>query len=252
MSRVPQKPVEAKAPTDPGLIWLRGERPERGPRPNLSRDEITRVAIDLADAGGLDALSMRRIAAKLGAAATSLYWYVTSKNDLFELMVDEVIGEVAVEFGTDVSGDWQRDLRALAHATRTVLQRHPWFGQLGIQPGIGPKTQQYAVVARACLRPLNADVATEVNILATLNNYLFGFAFREAAWERVRSASGLSSDEWDEQLRGFANRVAVEDEGLAETMKTRVGLRGDPSFEFGLDCVIDGIAARSGEPPRFG
>ena len=251
MPRAPKTAADTKDSTEPALIWLRKDRPVRSVRPSLSRDEITCAAVALADADGLEAVSMRRIAASLGAGATSLYWYVKNKNDLFELMVDQVIGEVADEFGDRVSDDWRQDLRTLARATRAVFQRHTWFGQLGIQPGIGPKTQRYAVVARACLEPLTIDAATQVNILATLNNYLFGFAFREAAWVRVRMASGFGKEKWDEQLRRFADHVANEDESLSETMRTRMELHGDTSFEFGLECVLDGIGTRSQERSWF-
>src|SRR5919202_5527903 len=106
------------AQLDEDPIWFRRARARRGPRPTLSREEITRAAIELADAEGLDAVSMRRIAAKLDAGATSLYWYVSSKDDLFELMVDDVVGEIAVP---EPSGDWRNDLREIARAIHATL-----------------------------------------------------------------------------------------------------------------------------------
>src|SRR3712207_2300609 len=111
-------------PLQPDPIWFRPPRARRGPRPALSREEITRTAIELADGEGLEAVSMRRIAAKLDAGATSLYWYVSGKDDLYELMVDEVVGEIRVP---EPSGDWQHDLRELARAIHAMLQRHRWM-----------------------------------------------------------------------------------------------------------------------------
>jgi AcrR family transcriptional regulator len=209
-------------------IWLRPEGSRRGPRPTLSRAEITRAAIELADTGGLDAVSMRRIGARLGAGATSLYSYVSTKDDLYELMVDEVIGRIRVP---RPSGDWRADLREVAERTHAVLRRHPWFVQLGIQPGLGPKTQAYGAAALAALDGLGLGVAAQINVLAALNNYVVGFVHRETAWERLRSRSGL-------------DRAAEQDAALAEHVAVRLELTSRDSFRFGLDCLLDGVAAR--------
>src|SRR5260370_16888903 len=76
------------------LIWLRSDSGARDQRPALSRDQIVRAAIELADEHGLDAVSTRRIAAALGSGPTSMYWHVPSKADLYELMFDAALGEV--------------------------------------------------------------------------------------------------------------------------------------------------------------
>jgi AcrR family transcriptional regulator len=224
------------------LIWLRPERGRRGPRPTLSREQITRVAIELADGEGLDAVSMRRIAAKLNAGATSLYWHVVSKDDLYELMVDEVIGEV--ELPTP-SGDWQADLRALAEGLHAVLERHRWLVLLGIQPGLGPKTRRYGETALGILDDLGLDVRTRVNILAALNNYVFGFIHREIAWEQLHRRSGLTEREWTAHLRRYLHQTSESDPRLAEQVEARLALATRESFEFGLDCLVQGIAARA-------
>src|SRR6266516_3175588 len=118
------------------LIWLRPQREEQARRPPLSRERIVRAAVELADADGLEGLSMRRIASRLGAGTNSLYWYLNSKNDLFELMFDEVLGEL--ELTERSSGDWRADLREIAHRVWLLARRHSWLGLLGIQPGLGP------------------------------------------------------------------------------------------------------------------
>jgi AcrR family transcriptional regulator len=224
------------------LIWLRPARAPRGPRPTLSREEITRAAVKLADADGLRAVSMRRIAAKLGAGATSLYWYVSGKDDLYELMADEVIGEIRLP--ERLTGDWRTDLRTIARDTHAVLRRHPWTVLLGIQPGLGPKTQRYGRAAMAAFDGLGLDVATKINILAVLNNYLFGFVHREIAWNQLRERIGLTVEEWAARLRSYVERVGDQDPELAEQMSARMELHGDESFEFGLECILDGVAAR--------
>ena len=90
----------------------------------LSRDEIVRAAIKVADAEGPDAVSMRRIARELNAGTMSLYWHVASKEELLDLMIDSVQGE---QLAPEPSGDWRADLRALTRSARAALHRHPWM-----------------------------------------------------------------------------------------------------------------------------
>lgn len=226
---------------EPDLIWFRRPRARRGPEPTLSRDQITKLAVELADVGGLESVSMRKIAASLGVGTTSLYWHVLSKDDLYELMVDEVIGEIRLPRS---SGDWLRDLRKVAVSSYETYHRHQWIVQLGIQPGLGPKTRRFGDVALRLLEPLGLDLPTRIGVLATLNNYIFGFIHREVAWEQLRQRSGLDEDEWPAQLRGYLDSASEEGDGLAAQMEARFGLVGRESFAFGLDCVLDGIAVR--------
>jgi len=123
------------------LIWLRPDSGARDQRPALSRDQIVRAAVELADEHGLDAVSTRRIATALGSGPTSMYWHVPSKADLYELMFDAALGEV--ELPRALSGNWQADLRALARSTHLMLQRHPWLMLLAIQPELGPNTRMH-------------------------------------------------------------------------------------------------------------
>jgi AcrR family transcriptional regulator len=207
----------------------------------LSREEITRAAIELADAEGLDAVSMRRIAAKLGAGATSLYWYVSSKDDLFELMVDEVVGEIGVP---EPSGDWRNDLRAIARTIHSTLRKHRWMVLLGIRPVVGPKTRRFGELAPRVFDPVELEDSTRIHVLAALNNYVYGFVHRELAWEHVRRQRGLTEEEWSARLRGYVERARADDPGFAEPWEARAALTSEESFEFGLDCLLDGVAAR--------
>ncbi|HEV2934408.1 MAG TPA: TetR/AcrR family transcriptional regulator [Streptosporangiaceae bacterium] len=218
--------------SDAMSVWLRPAQVPRQPAPAFSRDEITRVAIDLADHGGLEAVSMRRIAARIGSAPTSLYWYFSDKEELYELMVDAVVGQV--QLPERPSGDWRADLRSIASATRATLSSHPWFGQLGIHPVAGPQTLRFGATALRSLEGLDLDEDTEVNILAAVNNYISGFVQREAAWRRFASravpAAARGHDGGDPELS-------------AEHLAARTRLQDDQSFAFGLDCLLDGFAA---------
>jgi AcrR family transcriptional regulator len=229
-------------------VWFRPAPAPRQPSPTFSRDEITRAAIDLADRGGLEAVSMRRIAARIGSAPTSLYWYVSNKEELYELMVDAAIGLVPLP--EQPSGDWRADLAAIARAARDTLSTHPWFAQLGIYPVAGPLTVRFGAVALRSFDGLDLDPATEVNILATVNNYIFGFVQREAAWRRLRArAEPAAAPSGTESSGTAANRA--QPRGLsAGHLSARTSLHGDDSFEWGLACLLDGIAVRIGQAPE--
>jgi Tetracyclin repressor-like, C-terminal domain len=157
-------------------------------------------------------------------------------------MADAVVGEVALP--KRPSGDWRRDIRAIARATRDTLRRHSWYARLGIQPMLGPQTQRYAERAAATLRGLGLTAAEEVEILAALNNYIVGFVHREHSWHELTRRSGLSDAQWTRMLKDLVEDAA-EDPRLAEQMNARVGLHRDESFEFGLSCLLDGIAGRT-------
>ncbi len=185
---------------------------------------------------------MRNIARKLGAAATSLYWYVSSKDDIYELMADELIGEIKLP--KQQSADWRAHLRAIAIETRRTLSRHSWFPVLGIQPGLGPKTKGYGQAASAPLAARGIERSEWINILGTLNNYINGFAYRESAWNRLQRQSGLDMRQWQARLEGLVERTADQNRELAAQTADRMVLHGDYSFEYGLNVVLDGIAAR--------
>ena len=107
-----------------GVIWDRPERAARGPAPSLSREQITTAAVTLADTQGIEAVSMRAMAAELGVGAASLYRYVARKDELIDLMVDAVMGS---DLQFEVRGDWREDLRSFAHGLRAMTLRHPWM-----------------------------------------------------------------------------------------------------------------------------
>ena len=115
----------------------RGQRHPPRRAAALSRDEIVRTAIRVADAEGAEAVNMRRIARELGSGTMSLYWHVASKDELLDMMIDAIVGEAQAP---EPSGDWRADLRAGACTTRDALHRHQWaVNFMSTRPPAGPK-----------------------------------------------------------------------------------------------------------------
>lgn len=230
----------------------RGRKAPRRVR-SLSRDEIVAAAIQVADAEGSEAISMRRIARELNAGAMSLYWHVASKDELLDLMLDAVEGEQPFPAAT---GDWRTDLRALAVAQRGTLHRHQWLMDfIGGRPPLGPNTLRNLERSLALIDKLRLDTETAMNVLGTLATYVMGVVLREFRESRVElrdqeQLGHLSEAERHaflaahiEQLRAtgrFPHFLRIFDEGLdPDAAETR-----DQRFEFGLECLLDGIAAR--------
>ncbi|MGJ5829220.1 TetR/AcrR family transcriptional regulator [Streptomyces ossamyceticus] len=188
----------AGRPAVPQVIWARPERTGRGPRPAFSRADIAAVAVRLADEGGLDAVSMRHVAADLGCGTMSLYNYVPRKEDLHELMVDAVGGEHEL---WEPSGDWRADLRRVAHQTRELMRRHPWLPRL-MSPvyGFSPNALRFLEHCLACMDPLDAPYGTKLQLLALLNGCVTTYVANELATaERTRALPW--SEEQENQVR---------------------------------------------------
>lgn len=235
--------MQPRNPREPNfdMIWTRPERRGRDQREPLTRERIVRAAIELADERGLDGLSTRAIAARLGSGPTSMYWHVPSQADLYELIVDQTIGEIAVP--DSPCGGWRQDMRELAWDTLAMLTRHPWLSMLGIQPGLGPNTRRYAEFAIKVLLAAGLDHDTAIQATAIINNYVIGFAGRRAAWQQLKHRAGIA-EHWDGRLDDYLAQAMATDLSLAEHFRTRARLTDDASFELGLDCVLDGIAGQ--------
>ena len=166
-------------------------RREHGGRPTarargLSRADIVHKAVAIADAEGTGAVSMRRIAKDLQVGVMSLYWYIDSKDELHQLMLETVQAEIET---ADPSGDWRADLAAYARSTRAAVHRHPWaIDYIGAGPPSGPNDARNADQLIAALDGLGLDVTTTMWIVLTLGTYVMGAALREiqeVRWQRA-------------------------------------------------------------------
>ncbi|WP_405804763.1 TetR/AcrR family transcriptional regulator C-terminal domain-containing protein [Streptomyces sp. NBC_01187] len=201
---------------DPQQLWLGRPQPRRGRRPAYSREAITAAAVALADAEGLEAVTMRRVAAQVGAGVMSLYSYAPDKETLLELMVDHVSGELPAS--STPTGDWRADLKAIGHLQRSLMLRHPWLpAALSTRRTPGPNTLAFLEHALAVLRPTGLDGATKMEIFAQLTAFVAGHAAHEIA----QSAASRSADRTAAEARYLA---AVAADGhhpeLAEALST--------------------------------
>lgn len=193
---------------EPQVIWARPERTGRGPRPAYTRADIAAASVRIADAEGLDAVSMRRVATELGCGTMSLYNYVPRKEDLYELMVDAVSGEHEL---WEPSGDWRSDMLRVARQTRALMHRHPWLPRL-MSPvyGFSPNALRYLEHCLACLDPLETAYGTKMELVAMVNAVVTMFVTSElAAAERTRSLPWSEQQENAVRIAYLGGRIAT-------------------------------------------
>src|SRR6516164_2679231 len=150
-----------------GVIWMRPEHAATGRPARRSREEITAAALAIADRDGLDAVSMRRVAADLGTGAASLYRYLQTRDDLLDLMIDAAGAEYAF---TAPTGDWLTDLLDIGEQARAIMRRHPWLPPLlTTRPVLGPNGLVLLEHGLEALAPHPAATAAKLEALALLN-----------------------------------------------------------------------------------
>jgi len=161
------------------LIWLRPEHAAVGRPAQRNRAEVTAAAVAIADQDGLEAVSMRRVAAELGTGAASLYRYVDTRDELLDLMTDAVAAEYSL---SAPSGDWLADLVSVGEQARAILRRHPWLPPLVItRPVLGPNGLTVLEHVLDVLAPLPADTANKLEAFAMLNAITAVFVQNELA-----------------------------------------------------------------------
>jgi AcrR family transcriptional regulator len=228
------------------IIWQRPERAGHGPAPSLSRDAIASAAVTLADTQGIEAVSMRTLAVELGVGATSLYRYVARKDELFDLMVDAVMGN-DLEF--EIQGDWREDLRSVAQGLRAMILRHPWMAvpSAGLR-SLGPNEARFNEQVLGAIDGLGLEIDEMLVMLGTLGAYVRGRALEELSEQEAVRRSGLDQQQWMETQAPYIKSLV---ESGRYPLLTRVVLdaraphdpeRLEHDFDLGLECVLDGLA----------
>jgi AcrR family transcriptional regulator len=224
----------AKRPPTPGRAATR-RRP-------LSRDRVLRAAVRLADEGGLDAVSMRRLGLALRVEAMSLYKHVAGKDDVLDGMADLVTGEIDVP---SVDVDWRPAIRRSATSAHEVLLRHPWAGALiESRASAGPARLRYLDAVIGVLSSAGFPMPMVLRAIMTLDSYTYGFALQELAWPFDAETAPDAAGSFGQALPvgAYPNLRA-----LAE-MVTTAPWSSVLDFTFGLDLILDGLERLRGAP----
>jgi AcrR family transcriptional regulator len=227
-------------PTDTSAV-------RRGPRSSLDVDRIVAAAVRLADAEGLAAVSMRRVAGELSVPAMTLYSHVPGKGELVDLMLDGVLGELYPDEQATAAGNWRARVEAVARENRRFLLRHPWALSVG-HPPPGPNRMRKQEIE---LRAVDGMGLSEMQ-MDLLVSLLDGF---------VRGAvGGAPSDAGKRQgaevVEPYAQRVdpdrfpTVARVAAAAAEDLPAGVAADRAFEFGLERLLDGIGVLMLNPSR--
>jgi AcrR family transcriptional regulator len=229
------------------LLWGLAERPRRGPKPKLTVERIVEVAVALADAEGVPALSMRRVADQLGVTAMSLYTYVPSKAELIDVMLDTVYGEPARP--EHVDGGWRARLELIARETWALHLRHPWVLQVAqSRPLLGPNALASYEYALAAVDGVGLSELEMEFVVTLVNDYVQGAARAAVLTAQAEQRTGMTDEQWWAVYEPLLVQVFDADRyPVAARVGPVTGAElgaGDPSraFEFGLQRVLDGIA----------
>jgi AcrR family transcriptional regulator len=208
----------------------------------ISRPLALATAVALADTDGIEALTMRNLAQRLGVEAMSLYHHVANKHDILDGMVDLVFAEIELPTG---EGDWSTAMRERARSLRAALLRHPWaISLMESRQTPGPATLRHhdAVIGRC--RRAGFSVEMAAHAFSLLDSYIYGFVLQEI---------NLPFDDGDD-LAEVLGAMMPEDFAieyphfaeLAGEFVLRPGYSYSDEFEFGLNVILDGLVSAAG------
>jgi AcrR family transcriptional regulator len=201
----------------------------------LSRERVLRAGVELADASGVEALTMRRLGEELGFEAMSLYRHVANKQDLLDGMLDLVLAEWQLPEGDD---DWQTAIRTSANSVHDALRRHPWAARLLMTGShLRPVRLRYMDGLLSRLHDAGFDATTTYSVYHLLDGFIFGFSLWEIAYTSLpmdgEAVSKLMATiPWDDYPRLAEHRDQHMNEGPH---------REASAFQIGLDLILDGL-----------
>ena len=239
-------------PASPGddqlLVWERPEPPARQAPAPLSRPAIVAAAIAVADADGLHAVTFRKMAAVLDAGPMRLYGYLASKDELLDLMMDEVYGEIAADDTGPDGRDWRAVLRSQAHRMRRAALRHEWFaGLLAGRPAMGPRALTFLEESYAAFDGAAgfADIDAVMVAVGTFTAYVIGAISGEIAERRAERATGMDERQWQAASGPYMMRMLATGRypALARIVRDATHPGPDVTFGIGLESVLEGIGA---------
>ena len=231
-------------------VWTRGSGTSRKPR--FSREDLATAAVQICDAEGIEALSMRRLALELGAGTMTLYHYVQTKDELLTLVNDAVMAEVLVPADTPLPRDWRAAVTVIAERTRACLQRHPWLFDITDDPPIGPNQVRHFDQTLAAVSSLDLPLRDRLDIVTLVDEYTFGHCLH--ARNNVRPEHQGEGDFVEGMAAYLADLLATGEYPELQRLAEEVGIpeslamvdehgRDEGRFGRGLERLLDGIEA---------
>ncbi len=228
-------------------IWTRPERSARGPSPEHSRAEIASAGVALADASGLGAVTMRSAAAAIGTAPASLYRYVASRDELVELMADQVYGEYS--YHEPGAGHPAADLLRLAQQGRAMYHRHPWLLDVPAAGNLpGPNALAFIEHALAALAGADLTGPAKLETIGLFSGAVRLFAQTEISQRRA----GQDMTQWQGSLTDYLVRVTAAGQhphlaaALADQSAHGDAARQEPLFDHAMTRILTGLLPPSG------
>ena len=216
------------------------KNPSARTRARLSRERVLRAAMAIADCGGLPGLTIRSLAEELGAKPMSVYYYVASKDELLDALVDVVFEEIELP---DPDGDWRAEMRRRALSARARLKQHRWaIGLLESRTSPGPATLRHHDRVLACLRGAGFSAELTAPTYALIDSYIYGFALQEASLPFDGPDTVGEIAEPIMALMATGEYPAMVE--MATTYYLQPGYDFADEFEFGLDLILDGLERR--------
>ncbi len=205
------------------------------PHVPLSRERILRAAICLADEGGIESLSMRKLAQELGVKAMSLYNHVADKDDLLDGIVDIVVGEIEVPV-LDI--DWKTAMRRRATSAHEMLLRHPWAAmELMSRMNVGPAMLRYIDATLGCLREAGFSFEMADHAWNAIDSHIYGFTLQELNFP-------IRQTDYSEAAAMGLSLIPVDKYPYMNQLTHYVmdgRYDGIHDFDFGLEFIINGL-----------
>ena len=218
-----------------------GKRSRPAKRDPLTRERVLVAAMKVADAEGLEALSMRRLGQELGVEAMSLYNHVRNKEDLIDGLVDVIFAELGEPSGRD----WKGAMRRRAMRALEVLGRHRWaIALMESRRAPGPSNLRHHDSVLRCLREAGFPIALAAHAYSLLDSYIYGFALEQASlpFESGPEAAEMAAS----MMAAFPAGAYPHMVEMAVKLVMKPGYSYAKEFEFGLDLILDGLERARG------
>jgi AcrR family transcriptional regulator len=238
----------ASQPRGVDFLWASRERPSRGPRPGLSVRRIVAAAVGIADADGLGAVSMQRVASEVGFATMALYRYVPGKTELISVMIDTILGDPPRLTGHD---GWRGRLEEWARQAEAAFRAHPWALQVSAAGRvIGPNELGWLEAGVAALAGTGLTGAEQADAVLAVSGHVRNWVQYSLAGPGPQAGTG---QRWLSVIGDLVGSHRDRYPALLAAMSAgglggqREGVQREDGQQFGLRCVLDGIGVRISE-----